>query len=110
MKTAQEFVDTLNRMFTEHYAANSPDRMDSRPVFHILPGVKYTKVCDKRAGGPERNGSAFCFIDAEGNMFKAASWKAPAKGVRAQLSDMTEEHLMKTVVSTGYASTGWLYR
>ena len=56
--------------------------------------VKYTRIVHRS--------SAYCFIDAAGNIYKPASWKAPAKGVRSTLATV----VMSTVDQFG----GWLYR
>lgn len=32
--------------------------------------------------------SAYCFIDFEGNIFKAASWSTPAKGIRCHIDKL----------------------
>ena len=47
-------------------------------------GRKFTRVT--------KYGSAYCFLDADGNIYKPASWNTPAKGVRSTLAsvDMTE--------------------
>lgn len=58
------------------------------------PGPRYTRVV--------RSGSAVCFVDGEGNIYKPASWKTPAKGVRANLATLN----MDKVDEYG----GWLYR
>ena len=60
--------------------------------------VKYTRVIG--TGGNSR--SVYCFIDTDGNIYKAASWKAPAKGVRSTLATVD----MNKVDRYG----GWLYR
>ena len=53
----------------------------------------------------EMSRSVYCFVRlADGAILKSASWKAPAKGVRAWLDKVLED---PSVV--GY-STGWLYR
>lgn len=58
-------------------------------VFEVeRPGVKYTRIVQKmryRDGSTAGHG-VFCFVDAEGNILKAAGWKAPAKGVRSTLA------------------------
>lgn len=63
--------------------------------FSITRGRKYTKIVQKMGG-------VHCFIDAEGNIFKPASWAAPAKGIRANL-----ETLDFSIVDR---FGGWLYR
>jgi len=46
-------------------------------------GRKYIKVVDESHGSR----SAYCFIDQNGNIYKPASWKAPAKHVRGSVFD-----------------------
>lgn len=49
------------------------------------PGRKYIRVVKSR-GADDR--SVFCFIDAStGAIYKAAGWKAPAKGIRGYITD-----------------------
>ena len=46
--------------------------------------------------------SCYCFLDAEGNIYKAAGWDKPAKGVRGTI---------ETIDPLGLdGSTGWTYR
>jgi hypothetical protein len=46
--------------------------------------------------------SAYCFLDYQGNIFKASSWKSPAKGIRGTI-ETKDPH------SIG-GSSSWLYR
>jgi hypothetical protein len=72
--TITEFVAALNEKFN-----NEPGYL-----FSIKrPGVKYTRVIQSLRGNGR---SVFCFIDAEGNILKPASWKGPAKGIRSMLA------------------------
>lgn len=63
-------------------------------------GPKYFKVIvDSVNGG---SGAAYCFIDLDGNIFKPASFKSPAKGIRGNIATVDPSKLD--------ASGGWLYR
>jgi hypothetical protein len=105
MQNAHEFVAELNKQFE----AAHPDNL-YRPIFYVKCGPVYDKVCSHSAERSETDGgSVYCFINASGEIFKAASFKAPAKGVRARLSDITPEFCAK-IASAGYATTAWLYR
>jgi hypothetical protein len=66
----QEFVDGLNvKPVTAEYG-----------VFDVKVGKKYDKVTVK----PHRSSQTFvyAFVDSEGNVYKAAGWASPAKGIR----------------------------
>lgn len=63
-------------------------------------GPKYIKLCVRR-GKWERTGAVYLFLDYEGNIYKAAGFKAPAKGIRSTID--------KKDPSTISSSTGWLY-
>jgi hypothetical protein len=65
---AQEFIDGLNAKLSDY------------GVFDVRPGKKYDKI----AVTPHRSSQTFvyAFVDTDGNVYKAAGWKAPAKGVR----------------------------
>jgi hypothetical protein len=95
MQNVIGFVAELNRQFE---ATGKPNR----PVFNVKPGPVYDKVTS--------GGSVFCFVTKAGEVLKAASWKAPAKGVRFLLADITPEFIAEKIVAHGYATTGWLYR
>jgi MoaA/NifB/PqqE/SkfB family radical SAM enzyme len=47
------------------------------------PGRKYIKLVEETYG----QRSVYCFIDYDGNIYKAASWAAPAKHVRGSVFD-----------------------
>jgi hypothetical protein len=52
--------------------------------FYIESGRKYHKLVHRTCGSQ----SVHCFIDKKtGEVYKSASWKAPAKGVRYNLLD-----------------------
>jgi hypothetical protein len=70
--TVQEFVATLNFKFAVHGYTFLIEK----------PGVKYTRVIQTATA----HRSVYCFIDADGNIYKSASWKAPAKGIRSTLA------------------------
>src|SRR5688572_29114511 len=110
MQNAHAFVAELNKQFE----AAMPDK-PFRPVFFVRRGQVYDKICHHDArhhkdAAENQSGAVFCFVNASGEVFKAAGWKAPAKGVRARLADITPEFIAEKIVAHGYASTGWLYR
>jgi len=53
------------------------------PTFHVEQGSKYARIVCTTFG----SGSAHCFVDAEGNIYKCASWKTPAKGIRGNINN-----------------------
>lgn len=58
--------------------------------FEIREGRKYYKIvqCEHRTGKGYQDQSVNAFVDKKnGQVFKPASWKSPAKGVRYDLSD-----------------------
>jgi hypothetical protein len=80
--TITEFVAALNQKFTDtHFELGAR-------------GSRYTRVLNRD--------SVYCFIDADGNIYKAASWKAAAKGVRSTLASVDMSQVDR------YGS--WLYR
>ena len=86
------FMDHLNHV------------MDKPENFrYILDELKVRCRVVRRIGEDKIQDSVYCFIDFEGNIYKAASWKTPAKGVRASVFD---EASYKNANWAG----GWLYR
>jgi len=85
METVQDLVDALNAKF------------GNEATFGFDKGPKYSRVW---IATPHK--SAYCFVDHEGNIYKTASWKAPAKGVRANLATLDMSKVDRF--------TSWLYR
>ncbi len=83
--TIADFVAALNQKFNGIFEQGKT-------------GSKYTRVINTSCGSR----SVYCFIDADGNIYKAASWKTPAKGVRSNLAGVD----LSRVDRYG----GWLYR
>ena len=79
--TIQEFIDGLNAKFEGQY------------YFSIeKPGIKYTRVIQSFKSHRSSR-SAFCFVDAEGNIYKPDSWERPAKGVRSTLTTVNLDNV-----------------
>jgi hypothetical protein len=84
--TIDQFVQHLN------------NRFGLGDQFAYTVGKKYTRLYIRRG----RLRSTYCFIDDAGNIYKPASWAAPAKGVRSTLDTVKIEEVDE------YGS--WLYR
>lgn len=80
-----EFVRELNVKVSEYYQRTSPILCEGGPYVTIIaePGRKYVKLVS--VGRSQR--SVYCFLDMNGNIFKAATWKAPAKHIRGSIFD-----------------------
>jgi hypothetical protein len=75
------------------------------PIDYVVEtGKKYHKVIFVDGGGSR---SVHCFIDKQtGQIYKSASWKAPAKGVRYDLRVITDrEYVLENCDWSG----GYLY-
>ena len=79
----QKFVNDADN---QEYHQRKIDELKSGifPIdYQVETGKKYHKVIFVDGGGSR---SVHCFIDKQtGEMYKSASWKAPAKGVRYDL-------------------------
>ena len=79
----QKFVNDAD---TQEYHQRKIDELKSGKCdidYVIETGKKYHKVIFVDGGGQR---SVHCFIDKQtGEMYKSASWKSPAKGVRYDL-------------------------
>lgn len=105
MQNVNEFVDALNEAYDRRLAEKP-----WRPVFSVVKGKKFDKVIYKEKSRENMPGaSVYCFVDAEGNIYKADGWKRPAKGVRARLADISAE-FVDQIAARGYVNTFWLYR
>jgi hypothetical protein len=78
MKTIQDFVNELNQKFPKVEAYQES--------FIFTEGKRFYKICRSRDG--IRPGSSYGFVDkATGDLYKAASWNAPANYVRGNIND-----------------------
>jgi N-acetyl-anhydromuramyl-L-alanine amidase AmpD len=77
-----EEVLSLDAILNHIEAKCSEDR-GSKVTLTFKPGRKYIKIVDNSHG----SASVYCFLDFDGNIFKAASWKAPAKHIRGSVFD-----------------------
>lgn len=90
MNEIERFVEILN---------NKAEKQGSFTRFYSRPGKKYTKILENRGG-------VHCFIDSNTlDVYKAASFSAPAKGIRYNLN--TD---METLEKVADIYTGYLYR
>ena len=100
----QKFVNDDD---TKEYHARKIDELKSGKSdidYTIETGKKYHKVVMIDGGGSQ---SVHCFIDKQtGQVYKSASWKAPAKGVRYDLRLIADrEYLLENADWSG----GYLY-
>lgn len=91
MKTFNEILEAakpfLNAM---EYRRNATFPSDDFEVVVVLEkGRKYNRIVtdtrNKKTGKMFEQRSCGGFIDNEGNVYKSASWKAPAKKIRANI-------------------------
>ena len=75
------------------------------PIYEARTGLKYTKIMAIHGAMSNFQESIHSFVDEEGNVYKAASWRAPAKGVRYSL-EQDMEILKERVDPYG----GYLYK
>lgn len=82
IKTAQTFAARLTEKFRE-----------DGDTFEVMAGSKYARIVRRDRWG---SGTAFAFVDlAAQGLMKSAGWKAPAPGIRFDLS--TDEAMDRAV-------------
>lgn len=76
------FVQAAQAVVDAHYTKNFPSQ---GAKLTIEMGKRYARIVTTSTGlGASR--SVYCFIDmTNGDVLKAASWKAPAKGARGSI-------------------------
>ena len=100
-----EFVAELQRFVTKVYADSFDEKFNETFIQEIVfeNGSKNAKIIkQERVNGDVHNRSVHCFIDRNnGNILKAAGWKAPApNGVRGNI--FTSENMGVGSVDTQY--------
>lgn len=79
----KEFVSAMQAKIDLHYAKHC-----YQYDFVAQEGSRYIKLVTQNRDKNIRGASAWGFIDkTNGDILKAASWRAPAKGFRANLSE-----------------------
>jgi hypothetical protein len=81
MKTPEDYIKEVKAASDLEWQKNGYD-MTKSPVYYITQGKKFTKVLVTTWGQT----SVHCFIDSLGNLYKAATYNAPAKGIRGNIS------------------------
>ena len=100
-------INTLNRNLHGNYPEYAREQLDAIEngtanlmKFKVYSGKKYYKIVQQEFEtweksqyfGQYRDGSVHCFVDKEtGDVYKAASWRSPAKHIRFSLQN--EAHL-----------------
>ena len=119
MKSIRTNKDTLNPCWTDENGDYKPE--DHPDYFTFIIGKRYLKVVvmeykddaqyDRINDAPAGYvaASVHAFIDKKtGDVFKAAAWSAPAKGVRYNILTQTETVLKRAGNDGGFG--GYLYR
>lgn len=80
-EAVEKFVASVQAMLDEHYAKNYTNVQS--PIITATYGKRYVRIVSTGRTGTGR--SVYCFIDSNGDILKAESWKAPAKGARGSI-------------------------
>jgi len=76
----KNYLDELHKYHDEYYAKNYDNLKP--PKFSTDVGRKFIRIVQTNDSGGR---SVHCFIDMDGNIYKAAGWNAPAKGIRGSI-------------------------
>jgi len=119
MKSIRTDKDTLNPCWIDENGDYKPE--DHPDYFTFIIGKRYLKVVVMEYKDDAQYGrinaapagyvaaSVHAFIDKKtGDVFKAAAWSAPAKGVRYNILTQTETVLKRAGNDGGFG--GYLYR
>jgi len=101
-KQILNWIEQARKSIEASSIAEYPDCKLNHTTLTFKKGKKYYKLITENLYDNERGGSVYSFIDLEGNIYKAASYKAPAKGTRGNIEKVDPTKLG--------ACTGWLYR
>jgi hypothetical protein len=81
MKTAEDYLKEVKEASDAEWKARKYTL--PAPEFHLEKGVKYIRLVVTSCG----QRSVHCFLDFDGNIYKAESWKKPAKGIRGNINN-----------------------
>ena len=86
--TLAQVLEVLNARLYDYYAASFPTLVEigAHTVLAIdNVGQKYIRIIAGRPDGGQR--SVHCFLDYQGNIYRADGWKKPAKHIRGSVFD-----------------------
>ena len=118
-------IDSMERMLSANpestYAAQELNDVQTGKAnlmkFVVKTGKRYYKIIQQefetweqsKYYGQYRNGSVHCFVDKEtGDVYKPASWKAPAKHIRFTFQNVDHLKFLLNPDNVGWAG-GYLY-
>jgi hypothetical protein len=82
----------------DSYGRFNPNGKAYAPMFTVEEARKYFKVIMSTSGSK----SVHAFVDRDGNVYKAANYKAPAKGIRYNLLTDPESCYQRADWAGGY--------
>ena len=106
----EKWVWRLCRTLEENYKLSYPNS-SSNKTFKMEFGRKYIKIIqsDIDANGKEWSGGVHAFVDKNtGEVYKPASWKSPAKGVRYDMRIINNRNNLHNPKFVDWAG-GYLY-
>ena len=117
-------LNTLNGNLHGNYPEYAREQLDAIEngtanlmKFKVYSGKRYYKIVQQefetweksKYYGQYRDGSVHCFVDKEtGDVFKAASWSAPAKHIRFSFQNVEDLKFLLNPDNVGWAG-GYLY-
>ena len=120
----QYHIHTLTGNLSGNYPEYAREQLDAIENgtanlmwFKVYSGKRYYKIVQQefetweksRYYGQYRDGSVHCFVDKEtGDVFKAASWKAPAKHIRFTFQNVDHLKFLLNPDNVDWAG-GYLY-
>jgi hypothetical protein len=81
MKTPEDYIQEIKIASDAEYAGHKYTL--PAPTFSIERGKKYIRIVRTFLNSR----SVHCFLDVDGNIYKAAGWKVPAKGIRGNINN-----------------------
>jgi len=87
-KEIEEFASRVQEVVNKHFEGRFPNL--TVPTITVKFGRKYAKLIKESSTGAlgRTQKSVYGFVDAHtGDIYKAASWRAPAKHVRGSIFD-----------------------
>ena len=78
MDKIKDYIEKVHKETEKEFKQHYPSL--KVPNYEIKMGKKFAKIIRK-----DNQTSVFCFIDSKGNIYKAAGWNAPAKGIRGNV-------------------------